>query len=202
MQVTGRVAAWDPPRRIVFDGGDSAEGLAFEWLVEARDGGSCVVRLVNSGFAVGEEWDDQFDAMTEGWKLFMSNLQLHLAHFGGQSATAMLPMANWSGPADLAWQTLLEVLGIPGPVVVGRHIEIDADATPTLAGTVVEAGERRLALVVDTPAPGTAFIAAEGRGDEISVSIWAYLYGEDGAAAARRDEPKWRSLLESRAIGS
>ena len=53
MQVAGRVAAWDPPRRVVFDGGDAGEGLAFEWLVEAREGGSCVVRLVNSGFAVG-----------------------------------------------------------------------------------------------------------------------------------------------------
>ena len=67
MQVPGRVAAWEPPHRVVFDGGEGAGGMAFEWLVEARDGGTCVVRLVNSGFGTGDEWDGQYDAMTEGW---------------------------------------------------------------------------------------------------------------------------------------
>ncbi|MEZ5230573.1 MAG: hypothetical protein R2710_29055 [Acidimicrobiales bacterium] len=42
--------------------------------------------------------DDHYNGMTEGWKSFLSNLQLHLAHFGGQTATAMLPMASWAGP--------------------------------------------------------------------------------------------------------
>lgn len=51
MQIPGRVAAWEPPHRIVFDGGASDEGLAFEWLVEARAGGICIVRLVNTGSA-------------------------------------------------------------------------------------------------------------------------------------------------------
>ena len=32
MQVAGRVAAWEPPYRIVFDGGEGVPGLAFEWL--------------------------------------------------------------------------------------------------------------------------------------------------------------------------
>jgi hypothetical protein len=33
--------------------------------IEARGGGTCIVRLVNSGFGTGGDWDDQFDAMTE-----------------------------------------------------------------------------------------------------------------------------------------
>ena len=39
LQVHGRVAAWEPPRRVVVDGGEGAGGLAFESLVEAADGG-------------------------------------------------------------------------------------------------------------------------------------------------------------------
>ena len=31
----------------------------FGWLVEAADGGSCIVRLVNSGFGSGGQWDAQ-----------------------------------------------------------------------------------------------------------------------------------------------
>ena len=100
MQIPGRVAAWEPPHRVVFDGGEADTGLAFEWLVEARDGGSCVVRLVNSGFGSGDEWDAQYDGMTEGWQLFLLNLKLHLTHFAGQTATAMLPTAMWTGPRE------------------------------------------------------------------------------------------------------
>jgi uncharacterized protein YndB with AHSA1/START domain len=97
MQVTGRVAAWEPPHRIVFDGGEGVPALAFEWTVEARDGGTCVVRLVNSGFGSGEAWDDQFDQLHEGWKLFLLNLRLHLTHFGGQHATATARRSVRSG---------------------------------------------------------------------------------------------------------
>ena len=87
MQVAGRVGAWEPPRRVVFDGGEGAAGLAFEWLVEARDGGVCVVRLVNTGFGSGDDWDDQYDALSEaeGWGLFLLHLKLHLEHFRGQT---------------------------------------------------------------------------------------------------------------------
>jgi uncharacterized protein YndB with AHSA1/START domain len=200
MQVPGRVAAWDPPRRVVFDGGEGAGGLAFEWLVEARDGGTCIVRLVNSGFGSGEDWDDQYDAMTEGWQLFLLNLKLHLEHFGGQTATALLPTATWAGPREQAWLVLTSQLGIPRAPFVGERIRTSAGDAPTLAGTVVDVESWRLALVVDQPAPGTAIVAVEGTGDAVSVSIWSYLYGAGGAIAASRDEPRWARWLADRAL--
>ena len=97
MTMPGRVVAWEPPHRVLFDGGEDVEGLAFEWLVETRDGGSCVVRLVNSGFGSGGEWDAQYDGMEQGWRLFLKNLQLHLAHFRGQAGRAMLPTGDVGG---------------------------------------------------------------------------------------------------------
>lgn len=103
MLVPGRVVTWEPPRRISFDGGEDVEGLAFEWLVEARDNGRCIVRLVNSGFGSGEEWDGQYDAMSEGWLLFLFNLKLHLEHFRGQNAIPMMPTATWEGPREATW---------------------------------------------------------------------------------------------------
>ncbi|MEQ8839573.1 MAG: SRPBCC domain-containing protein [Acidimicrobiales bacterium] len=198
MQAPGRVAAWEPPRRVVFDGGDQDEGLAFEWLIEARDGGTCIVRLVNSGFMVGGEWDDHYDGMTEGWAIFLANLRLHLERFAGRSATASLPMATWAGPRDQAWARLTSELGVPAHPAVGERIEARAAGTAGLAGEVVEVTPHRVSLVVDSPAPGTAFIAAEGRGDGIEVSVWRYLYGEPGAAAIEHDELAWREWLGAR----
>lgn len=199
MQVEGRVAVWEPPRRVVFDGGEGVEGLAFEWLVEARDGGTCVVRLVNSGFGTGTEWDDQYDDMEQGWRLFLANLRLHLRHFRGRTATPLLPGAMWPGPRERAWSALLEGLGLPASPAPGDRVEAAANGSPPLVGTVVEAAGSWLALLLDDPAPGTAFLAVEGHGDQLGVSVWLYLYGEEGAAAAERDEPRWSAWLEQRA---
>jgi hypothetical protein len=202
MQVAGRVAEWDPPRRVLFDGGEGVGGLAFEWLVEARDGGTCIVRLVNSGFGSGEEWDGQYQGMTDGWLLFMFNLKLHLEHFAGQSARAMLPMATWAGPRDGTWMSFTGALGIPSAPAIGDRIEVSASDAPTLAGTVVDVDSWRIALVLDEPSPGTAFIASEGSGDQVEVSIWSYLYGAGGAAAVERDESLWQQWLTKRAVSS
>jgi uncharacterized protein YndB with AHSA1/START domain len=199
MQIEGRVAAWDPPRRIVFDKGEGVEGLAFEWLIEAREGGTCVVRLVNSGFGSGEEWDAHYDAMGEGWKLFMSNLRLHLAHFGGQTATSMLPMAMWAGPRTETWARLTDALGIPAAPTVGTRIRLDATDAPSMAGTVLESGPTRLVLLLDYPAPGTAFVAAEAAGDRVGVSVWSYLYSTDAEKIAKRDTPLWQRWLTDNA---
>ncbi len=195
MQVPGRVAVWDPPHRIVFDGGEGVDGLAFEWLIEARDGGTCVVRLVNSGFGSGQDWDDQYDGMLEGWQLFLLNLELHMDHFAGQTATPALPAGMWPGPRTDAWRRLMGKLGVEQVPSAGDHIVVGAHDSPRLAGTVADVASWRLALVVDEPAPGTAFLAAEGNDELVTISVWSYLYGPDGAAAAARDEPLWRSWL-------
>ena len=199
MQVTGRVAVWEPPHRVVFDGGEGVDGLAFEWTVEPRGGGSCVVRLVNSGFDTGDEHDAQYEDMTEGWRLFMLNLRLHLEHFPGRTATAVLPKALWAGPREAAWEALVSGLGIPAAPAVGDRIEVTAADAPDLAGTVVDVDPRWVALLLDRPAPGTAFLAVEGDGEHVAVSVWSYLYGPDGAAAAARDDPRWRQWLTDRA---
>jgi hypothetical protein len=153
---------------------------------------------VNSGFGSGDDWDGQYDGMSEGWRLFLLNLKLHLEHFRGQTATALLPTATWAGPRSETWAALTGQLGIPAAPVVGERIETSADDAPTLAGTVVDVAAWWLALVVDQPAPGTAFLAVEGTGDQVSVSVWSYLYGVDGAAAAERDEPRWAKWLSDR----
>lgn len=154
MQISGRVAAWDPPNRVVFDGGEDVVGLAFEWIVEARDGGTCVVRLVNSGFGSGEDWDAQYDAMEGGWQIFLRNLQLHLQDFGGETATAMLPMASWAGPRDRAWAALTDSLAIFSAPAVGDRVALSPSDGPVMAGTVLSVESSQLAMLVEEPAPG------------------------------------------------
>jgi len=196
MQAHGTVAAWDPPRRLVIDSGEGGPGLAFEWLVEAKDGGTCVVRLVNSGFGDGDEWDAQYEAMAEGWKMFLTGLRLHLEYFAPKPASALLPMAMWPAGQVDSWSTLTGALGIPAEPAAGERITVTGDGAPELSGVVVQSTPHRLSLLIDAPAAGTGFIAAEGHGVQSAVSIWYYLYGDDREAIATRDDPRWRQWLE------
>ncbi len=199
MRVEGRVAEWDPPRRVVFDDGEDAAGLAFQWLVQARDDGSCVVRLATSGFGDGGPWDDQYDALTEGWRLFLRNLQLHQQHFPGRTGTPLLPTATWAGPRHAAWTELLAALALPESPQAGDRVHSGPGAPP-LGGTVSDVVPgNRLHLLLDEPAPGTAVLAAEGTSDQISVSVWLYLYGPQAPTIAHRDEPRWTTWLLERA---
>lgn len=196
MQVPGRVALWDPPRRVVFDGGPGVEGLEFDWSVAAAAGGSCSVRLRNSGFTSDPEGRAHRDALAAGWELFLLNLQLHRAHFPGQEASASLPMATWAMSRDDAWVRLTSALGIPRAPEVGDRLEMGLPNGAELAGVVVDTAAWRVVLLLDRPAPGTGFIAVEGSDAEVSVSVWTYLYGDEREEIAEVSDRQWRRWLE------
>ncbi len=195
MDVEGQVTAWEPPHRFGYTGVEEGPQLAFEWFVEAKDGGSCIVRLVNSGFGSGTEWDDHYDGMTEGWKMFMRNLQLHCDHFAGRSATASLPMAMWDEPPVSAWARAASAFGFDPAPVTGDVIEITAEGVPSVVATVDVATGTRISFVTSSPAPGTGFVCAEGQGDVTSFSLWLYLYGDDARAAADAHQNGWAAVL-------
>lgn len=194
MTVRGRVRVWDPPRRAVFDG-DASAGLAFEWLVEARDGGTCVVRLVNSGFGSGEEWDDQFDGMDAGWRMFLHNLQLHRRFFPGQVAMAVQPMGTATVGLDEAWDTLTAALGISTPPSEGDQMVAGPNAPTALTGTVERATPRTLTLRIREPGPGTALLAVEGTDGQAAISVWFYQYGADASDRAPALLESWQLWL-------
>ena len=94
---TGTVTAWEPPHRFATGGvrwapqGDApAAELATEWTVQARDGGTCVVRMVMSGFGSGAAWDDEIDGMTTGMRAALDSLRAHLAGRAGQAPARVL----------------------------------------------------------------------------------------------------------------
>ena len=147
----------------------------------ARDGASCVVRLVCSGFGPGEDWDAEYHGMKEGWGLFLENLRLHLTHFRGQHARAVIPSAMVAGTRDDVFGAVCEALGVPADLESGDVFDACAAGAPALAGKVEAvtstAETRAYHLVLDIPAPGTAIVSAEHAGDQFAVSLWLYLYG-------------------------
>lgn len=197
MEANGKIAAWDPPHRFAIEGETPGVGLAFEWTIETASADTCIVRLVNSGFGDGEDWDAQYDAMSNGWAIFLTNLRLHLEYFAPATARASIPMAVWPLAQAEAWQRLTDHLDIPAQVEPGDRITVSGDGAPHLSGVVVKSDAYGYTLLVDAPAPGTGFITAEAHGPMTAVSIWTYLYGPEGAEAAGTDEARWRTWLEA-----
>jgi uncharacterized protein YndB with AHSA1/START domain len=195
---TARITAWEPPRRFVAE--TAHEGrptFATEWLVEARDGGTCVVRLIQTGFGSGAEWDAEYDATVEGWRLFLYNLRLYLTHFPGQRCASVLVNGKAAGPVERAFGELVAALGLPAGARVGQRVATTAPGAPALAGVVERAEPNMLTLLLEKPAPGVGFVAAEPAGEgSANASIYAYLFGDGADEVAAREEPAVRSWVQ------
>jgi uncharacterized protein YndB with AHSA1/START domain len=199
MESAATITTWDPPRRFVADSqdmGPEAPPVATEWIVEARDGGTCVVRVVHSWFASTDDWDNQFAGHEQGWVAFFRILRLYLAHFRGQPCTAIQLMGIASEPVTAAWEALTGPLGLAG-ATVGQHVRTPSGAPP-LAGLVERIGTSdypELLLRLDEPTGGIAHIFPLPMGGQVFLSLRFFLYGDQAAATAARVEPQWQGWL-------
>jgi uncharacterized protein YndB with AHSA1/START domain len=203
MDSVATVTAWDPPRRFAAESedlGPNAPPVATEWIVEARSGGTCVVRVVHSLFASGEEWDNQLAGWEGGWPGFFRILRLYLAHFPGQRCLAFQLMGVAREPRSEAWEALAGPLSLAG-ATLGERRSAPAGAPP-LAGVVERTGEgdypEELLLRIDEPAPGLVHLFAMSMGGQVYLSVRFFLYGDQAPAAAERAEAAWSTWLNER----
>jgi uncharacterized protein YndB with AHSA1/START domain len=177
----------EAPRRLRFTENDGE--LAHEFLVEARAGGTCVVRLVTN---FGDK------GASDGWTAALLGLKLYLEHFAGQEAANVLAGGRVPGPIDRAWEELQASVGL-GELAVGARVSASGDGAPPLAGVVEGRLDTMVTLRIDEPAPGLAFVGVGGPDDETVFAIMrAQLFGPEAVALAARDEPAWRSLIAER----
>lgn len=199
----GQVTGWDPPRRIAYEEDwaalmgkdpDALSALTSEFLVEARSGGTCIVRVTSSGFGTGAAWEAEFwDEMGPNWMPFFDNLRLYLAHFPGQQATQLEVTASHPGDAETLWSTLHDALGLGGE---GAAVEV-LGAT----GTVERVGERHALVRLTAPVPGMLRAFTFGPGDGTAIAgLRAYLFSPDAAEYVRREEPAWQAWLQGLSV--
>jgi hypothetical protein len=109
---------------------------AFEYLIEARDGGSTVLRFVHSGF-LGEDWSAEYEDMTShGWDMYLHTLAQYLKYFPGRPATYVEAEGPQESAAASAWPVLLRALGLTGPVPPGEQVRLTPDGLAPIEGVV------------------------------------------------------------------
>ncbi|MFC1406501.1 MULTISPECIES: SRPBCC domain-containing protein [Streptacidiphilus] len=175
------ITAYDPGKRLATRTPTSGDGrfMAFEYLIEGRDGGSTVLRVVHSGM-LGDDWQDEYDALRRGWPFHLHSLREYLAHFPGRTAVPVFAVApSGERSAQQTRSALARALSLPEPVVVGARAHAEIADLPPLDGEVVWADDERFEV------RGSDAILTFHHGSGM-VLMFHHLFGPDtdGAEAA------------------
>ena len=125
---TGTVTAYEPGRRFAYRSPEGEDGtfMAFEYLVEGRDGGSTTLRFVHSGI-LGGDWEEQFDALKKGNPLYLRTLAQYLEHFAGRTAVPVTAFGPQQPDQDTVWLAVTGALGLSKDVAEGDAVRYVLD---------------------------------------------------------------------------
>ena len=119
------VTAWEPGKRFAYRSDEAPDGafMASESIIEARDGGSTVLRMVQNGLLSGDDWESEYDALRAGSPMYLRKLATYLAHFAGRTAQQHVFLI---GPpvsdSDRVWATFTAAIGVTGSITEGDQV--------------------------------------------------------------------------------
>jgi uncharacterized protein YndB with AHSA1/START domain len=183
------IEIYEAPKHLRHPAGNNAETKAplyADWLIEARDGGKTTLRLVHSGFSVGADWDDDYDAHARGWKLMLQNLRHYFTRHA-QQPTAHIPfMSKVASPRGSLWKTLLGKLGISAPPKVGDAFQLTTPKGEVVTGVVDFVVDTDLGLVVREYDDALLRFTLMGKADAGSTFVYGYViaYGQERERAS------------------
>jgi uncharacterized protein YndB with AHSA1/START domain len=183
------ITTCEPGRRFGYRSPERADGrfIAYEFLIEARSGGSTVLRTVTSGFIPGVDWADEYEAMALGTEMYFATLVEYLGHFGGRPAVPVTA----SGPAGTNWGRdrglLCRALGLPGDGAAGDKVQFVADEVGSVDGVLYFANAN--SLCVRTPDALYRFI--RGFGKPVVAAHKLFAESTENAESLSRDWEAW-----------
>ncbi len=201
MEITSPVTTWNPPLKWASQSDGMVPGsppIASEWSVEGREGGRCIVRIVQSLFASTDDWDNQLEAGAAAWPSFLRTLRIYLTHFRGQRSAIAQFVAPVAGTEAQAWESLTTAFGMKG-LSVGQRWTAPA-GVPVLSGVAeyVSQNPNDILLRLDKPGAGVAALGAFNYGGQSMVALNFYHYGVQAAETAARETPRWQAWIQER----
>jgi uncharacterized protein YndB with AHSA1/START domain len=139
-----RVLVAEPPHRLV-TAMDLPRGVSYLEVTIEQEGGHSVLRLVQSGFGEGPEWDDECEAMLSGWMMALAVLKFFAERYFRRRRREIVVL----GDAPFDREDILELQrtegglarwltrsGAPGKQV-GEPVRLVFEDGTTLTGTVL-----------------------------------------------------------------
>ena len=196
---TMKIAAWEPPHRLrLVSEAPTPDGtmveFVVEWHVSGRDG-DAVVRMVNSGFGEGAEWDEQIEGIEAGWSYFLLNLRHYLERHLGTPRDMVYARGEIQAD-DPVGRVLAETGGSDTARQVGAEYDLFMGATRRHGQVEMVFGTRTVAIHIPGLNDALLFIERESPN---RVSLWLSTYGLD---AATLDELRaWMEGVKGRLFG-
>jgi uncharacterized protein YndB with AHSA1/START domain len=131
------VTAWEPGERLALRTPEGPDGTfaAFEYLIEGREGGGAVLRLVHSGL-LGDDWETEYEAMKTGWDMYLAKLAEYLTHFRGRRAKVVFAARPDAASPERVWETLTGLFGLRAEPAVGDRARLTVAGLPAAEGVV------------------------------------------------------------------
>ena len=131
----GTITVWEPGDRYAWHENENPDGTftAYEWLIEGRDGGGALVRVVHSGL-LGENWEAEYNGLSIGDRAHMKKLAVYLEHFAPRTTTdsRFIP-----GPITTdSWTALTAAMGVGTDAADGQPAKLGVPGIEPIDGTI------------------------------------------------------------------
>ena len=122
-----------------------------------RDSGATVIRVVNSGFLHGGNWDEEYEGVASGWEMSLAVLKRYLEHHFGETKRTFLVMREtecapvamrpWFIESDrlVEWLASDKATTHP-PSRVGSKARIPLQSGDVITGQTVAVTKREVAI--------------------------------------------------------
>jgi hypothetical protein len=169
------------------DNPDDDTFMAFEYLLEGREGGSTVLRFVHSGI-LGGDWEDEYDALSIGDRMYLEKLARYVKYFPGRTSTYNLfvPGPKVADP-DKVQAAVRGALGLTGEIAEGAPVRLTVDGVAPAEGVVEFT---RLPSFVGVRTDDGLFMFIRGHEDSVVVEHHSFTGDEK---QAEREEQAWQS---------
>jgi uncharacterized protein YndB with AHSA1/START domain len=206
------VAVAEPPGRLVLAGEIPGRGpFALEILIQ-QAGGVTTVRLVNSGFREGADFEEEYEGVRSGWDASLAVLRHYLERHRGKvrhaslivrpSAMSAAELYRCFSDADglATWLTRRGALGETGTLA-----ELELRDGDRLTGSVIAATGREKSVTWEEEDNAVLELKGFGAGGQRMVGVRLTTWGPDGSRLARLEQlltPAVERLAARRAVNS
>jgi uncharacterized protein YndB with AHSA1/START domain len=187
------ISVWEPGRRFGWTESRGAVTLAVDFHLQPQGGGT-VVRLVQSGFGDGADWDAEYHMVQGGWAYFMEHLRWYLERHRGTPRDLVTFRDLVTTPVQDTFAQLTRALGLGHPdawssIEAGAPYEARTTDGDLLSGTVVSVQREtgQMGLTIEGLGHAILFLEMEPHPDGCRAGFWLSTYGLSPAelAAAR-----------------
>jgi hypothetical protein len=184
--------AWDPPHHFAVRQQQGDWFNALECVIEARDGGTTLLRYAHSGVFV-DDWDNQYDAVRQHTDFYLHTLSQYLEHFKGRVATYIgdVPQGIQGPPTSATpdgFERLRRALGLDEPISEGNPVQLTRPGAEPVSGIVDYL--RPNFVGIRTPDELYCFFGRNAFGGPVGISIHSFADDVD-AAATRQNWQRW-----------